>query len=151
MKWHFALFAGLLATGTVVTAVVATPEQTIAARQSNFKDMGRAMKAIGEELKKPAPDLGVIRSSAQAISQASPRVSGAFGRGTGPEAGVKTQALPAIWQKAPEFRARINDFLPKTRDLQAAAGSGDLTRIRAAFPALGGTCKSCHDSFRARD
>ena len=71
MKKHLALaLAALAASGTVVSAIAATPAETVAARQANFKQMGRAMKAIGEELKKPAPDLAVIRTSAGSLNQA---------------------------------------------------------------------------------
>ncbi|KAJ8135192.1 hypothetical protein OY671_011595, partial [Metschnikowia pulcherrima] len=71
MKKHIVLaLAASAASGTVVSAIAATPAETVAARQANFKQLGRAMKAIGEESKKPAPDLGVIRASAQSSNQA---------------------------------------------------------------------------------
>lgn len=151
MKKHIVLaLAAPAASGTVVSAIAATPAETVAARQANFKQLGRAMKAIGEELKKPAPDLGVIRASAQSLNQAAGHVGHGFPRGSGPESGVKTEALAAIWQRPADFQGATRNLVTKAGDLRAAATSGDLNRIRTAFPAVGGACKGCHDNFRER-
>lgn len=146
----FALTTALVAlVGT--DAIAATPAQTISARQANFKQMGRGAKALKEELQKDAPSINVIRANAQLIIQAAPRVVGFFPRGTGPEAGAETKALPAIWKKNQKFRSDNNAMLNAVRGFQAAVGGNNISQIRAAYGALGRTCKACHDNFRTRD
>lgn len=144
------LAVAALIAGTSV-AWAATPSETIAARQANFKTIGRAFKSINDELKKPAPALGVLQANARALNQASRHVGGSFPRGTGPETGIKMGALPAIWQRGPDFQRVTGQFAMQARALEGAATSGNLDRIRAAAQATGATCRSCHDSFRQRD
>jgi cytochrome c556 len=142
------LVATLAAIGVSATAWAATPAETITARQNNFKQMGRAQKAIGDELKKPAPDVGVIRTNAGTIASLAPQVSRWFPRGTGKESGAKTGALPVIWQQTARFNTGANQLTNAARGLQRAAASGNVAQIRAAVPAVGGACKGCHDTFK---
>ncbi len=151
MKTRFRLVAGLALAAFGSAALFAAPADTITARQANFKAMGRAMKGIMDEMKNPAPNMAVIQASANTLAASAPRIAGGFPRGTGPEAGVKTQALPAIWARNPEFRRSAAATVVATRALQVAARSGDINRVRAAFGATGGSCKGCHDNFRLKE
>ena len=119
-------------------------------RQANFKKMGAANKALADELKKAAPSIEVARTSAPVLSQLAPQVATWFPDGSGPEAGVETEALPAIWQRRGDFDRKAQDFVDAAGRLQAAADSGDLEAIRAASTAVGAACKSCHTDFRAK-
>ena len=99
-----ALFATALGLATAsVMAVAASPADTIAARQANFKVMGKSFKGIIDQMKAPAADFVVIKTNADALAKAASKVHGFFPKGTGPEAGVKTHALPAIWAKPDDF------------------------------------------------
>lgn len=143
------LTAALL--GAMVTATAAwaaTPAETVTARQNNFKQMGRAQKALSDELKKPSPNIAVIRASAQTLAGLAPNVNRWFPRGTGRESGAKTGALPAIWQRTAQFNNQANQFTNAARGLQRAAASGNVNQVKAAFPAVGGACKGCHDTFK---
>jgi cytochrome c556 len=137
--------AGLSVTG----AWAATPADTIKTRQAEFKKLGRAMKGVNDELRKSSPNVAALRSNANAMAAVAGKVRGAFPRGTGPGAGVDTDARPVIWTNPGEFTKRMNVMVNATRGLQKAAASGDVARIKAAFPAVGGSCKGCHDTFRA--
>ena len=143
-----ALAAVVTATAAASIAVAATPAETVTARQNNFKQMGRAQKAISDELKKPSPDIAVIRGSAQTLAGLAPNVSRWFPRGTGAESGAKTGALAAIWQRTPQFNNSANQLTNAARGLQRAAASGNVNQVKAAFPAVGGACKGCHDTFK---
>lgn len=142
--------AALAAAVTIAAgvAVAATPAETIAARQDSFKRLGRASKAIGDEFKKPAPDIATIRAASQALASLAPQVHRWFPRGTGKESGAKTGALPSIWQQTPLFNTKANQFATAARGLQQAAARGNIDQIKAAFPAVGGSCKGCHDTFK---
>ena len=133
---------------TATATWAATPAETVAARQNNFKQIGRAQKAISDELKKPSPDIAVIRTSTQVLTGLAPQINRWFPRGSGVESGAKTGALPAIWQQTAQFNNHAAQLTTAVRGLQRAAASGDADQIKAAFPAVGGACKGCHDTFK---
>jgi cytochrome c556 len=135
----------------MVLAGAATASDVVTARQSNYKQIGKANKAINDELRKSAPSMPVIQASAATLDTLAPRLTSWFPRGSGPESGVKTAALPAIWQRIPEFKTDAANFAAAAHTLRAAAASGDVNRVRAATAALGQTCRSCHETFRAKD
>ena len=132
-------------------AIAASPSDTITARQANFKAMGKGMKAVIDQLKAETPSVDAIKAGAAAIKMAAPKVAGYFPKGTGPEAGVKTGALPAIWEKGAEFKADADKLVAAANALDAAAATGDMAKIKPAFMAVGGTCKGCHETFRQKD
>jgi cytochrome c556 len=144
------LFVAIAAAGLSVSAAwAATPADTIKTRQAEFKKLGRAMKGVNDELRKSSPNVAELRGNANVMAGVADKVRRAFPRGTGPGAGAETDALPVIWTKNGEFTKKMNVMVNATRGLQKAAASGDVARIKAAFPAVGGSCKSCHDTFRA--
>jgi cytochrome c556 len=131
-------------------AYAASPADLISARQQNYKAIGKANKAIQEEIKKPEMSIDTIRTNAAALERLAKQIPGWFPRGTGPDAGVKTGALPAIWERPDEFKkdaARLAGF---ARGLNQSVAKGDLDKVRAYGPALGNACKSCHETFRQR-
>jgi hypothetical protein len=69
--------------------------------------------------------------------------------GTGPTAGVKTDALPAIWAQRPAFDAAAAKLVAEADKLVGVAGSGNTAVVLAQFKAVGGSCAACHRQFRA--
>ena len=94
-----------LIVGITAGAVAGPAEKAqIKPRQDKLRDMGGALKAITDELKKPKVDWdNTIILNAQTIKDRSAYLLNWFPKGSGPEAGVKTYALPAIWQKTDDF------------------------------------------------
>lgn len=135
--------------GTVLYA--ATPAEKIAERQENFKALGRANKAIRDELAKSSPNLVVINSNARNLHITARRIGWLFGRDTGPQAGVRTGALPIIWTQFPDFRSKHIALTNAARDLESAARTNNAASVRTALATLGGTCKACHDVYRKKD
>jgi cytochrome c556 len=140
--------AALTVAITATAAWAVTPAESVAIRQNNFKQIGRAQKAISDELKKPSPDVAAIRTSTQALAGLAPNIHRWFPRGSGVESGAKTAALPIIWQQTTQFNNHANQLVNATRGLQRAAASGNIDQIKAAFPAVGAACKGCHDTFK---
>ncbi len=132
-------------------APAANPAEVIKAREAHYKEIGKAMKAIGDELKKSAPDVKVIQANAATIDRLAPQVPGWFPAGTGPEAGIKTEARAEIWTKPEEFSAAATNFATAARQFNATAQTGDIAAIGAAMKQLGGSCKGCHDKFRTEE
>lgn len=129
-------------------AIAAAPDVVIKQRQDNFKAMGKAMKGTMDEFKLPSPNPAAIKANADALAAAAARVKGYFPKGTGPETGIKTEALPVIWARPADFKGANAKLLAAVRGFQAAANTGDLRKMQAAAGAVGGTCKGCHDTFR---
>ncbi|HFC5922045.1 TPA: cytochrome c, partial [Neisseria meningitidis] len=48
-----------------------------------------------------------------------------------------------------KFEAEKTKFAAAVEKLNAAAQTGKLDEIKAAYGETGASCKSCHDSFRA--
>jgi cytochrome c556 len=141
----------LVATGAFASfAVAAAPADVITTRQQGFKQMGKAFKAINDNLK-ATPSVDLIRTNAAVIAQQAPKVGTWFPAGTGKEVGVKTGALPAIWQQKGEFDAGARKLADAARAFNATAAKGDIGEIRTAAGALGQTCKGCHQTFRERE
>src|SRR5258708_29793704 len=86
--------------------VAAGPAETaqIKPRQDKLRDMGGALKAINDEIKKGRLDWdNTILPNTQTIRERSGYLLNWFPKGSGPESGVKTYALPVIWQKNDDF------------------------------------------------
>jgi cytochrome c556 len=92
-----------------------------------------------------------VKRHAAAIAAHSSKVVGWFGPGTAAAPDVKTAARPEIWTQTADFRKAAIDFDAQARRTQALANAGDMAALGPQVRALGGTCKTCHDSFRAKD
>lgn len=149
MKFAKPALLALAALSIPAVALAAGPS-IYSQRHANFEAMGRAMKATADQFKSGRNDLGVIRKSAATLAGAAPKVAGYFPKGTGPEGNPKTEALPTIWQKPAEFAAANQRLVDASKGFQAAAATGNLDQIKAAFGTLGGACKNCHDNFRKK-
>lgn len=120
-------------------------------RHENFEAIGAAMKSIGDELKAEASDIAKIKTAATAINGFAPKLPSWFPVGSGPQDGIKTDALAAVWTDAPGFAAAAAKFKDEAAKFAAIAEIGDKAAIGAAMQTLGGTCKGCHDKFKAED
>ena len=129
-------------------AIAVKPAEIIKVRHQNFEGMGRAMKGLFDELRKPAPNFAVFKANATVIANSAPRIANHFPKGSGPESGQKTDALPTIWEKPGEFTAAANRLVGATQGLQTAVASGDAVKVKLAAGEVGGACKNCHDTFR---
>lgn len=114
-------------------------------RHEGMETIGKTNKVLRREI--AAENVAGIRPAAKTMESLAGKASHWFTKGTGPELG-KTGAKPEIWQKPEDFAARLRDFQGAARALDAAARSGDLTRIKAGYADLGKSCKACHDSYR---
>ena len=138
-------------TGVALAAVALPKPKALAvmhARHEGMESIGRATKGINRELQGSSPDLTVVRLSAGQIARLSRQAWHWFPRGTGPDI-AKTGAKPEIWKDPKDFTAKLAAFQRSAQALNAAATTSDVSVIKARFADLGGTCKSCHDKYRA--
>lgn len=61
------------------------------------------------------------------------------------------EALPAVWDKPAEFKAKQDEFRSAVEKLNAVAPNGNLEEIKAAYGEVGASCKACHKDFRLDD
>jgi cytochrome c556 len=60
----------------------------------------------------------------------------------------ETRAKPEIWSEQAKFKERAEKMQDAVGKLDAAAKSGNLDTMKAAFGPAAQTCKACHDDFR---
>ena len=149
-RMMFVAFA-LGALGVAATAAPLTKGRALAVmhqRHEGMEKIGDTNKLLRREITSGSPFMPAIQSGAATIAGLSVKANGWFPRGTGPELG-KTGAKPEIWQKPKDFAVKLHNFQAAARAFNAAARSGDMAAIKARYADLGGTCKACHDSYRA--
>jgi cytochrome c556 len=141
------LFAGAIATA----AVAATPSDYVAARKAGYKEIGKANKAILDEVRGGSPNMQTVAANARILVGYSGRIPTWFPRGTGSESGVKTAALPAIWSDPTGFRNAAQALRISSGRLFAAASQNNAAAVKAAAAEVGGSCRGCHQTYRSRD
>ena len=140
--------------GFTVLEAAAGPAEVaqIKPRQDKLRDMGGALKAINDELKKGKVDWdNTIIPNAQTIKDRSAYLLNWFPKGSGPESGKKTYALPAIWQKNDDFMKLGKAAQAEAVKLDQVASSKDVNALKAQALATGKACKACHDNYRSPD
>jgi cytochrome c556 len=142
----------LVPLGTTATSAAPGDSTLIKSRQDKLRDVGGALKAIDDELKKRNPDWdNAISPNAQTIQSRISYLLTWFAKGSGPESNVKTYALPAIWQKPDDFTKLGKAAQSEAANLNQAAATKDLGVLKAQTMAVGKACKACHDSYRSPD
>lgn len=53
-----------------------------------------------------------------------------------------------IWHMWDDFEVKSVDYLNATQQLKAAADAGDADALKAAYGAVGQSCKACHDHYK---
>jgi cytochrome c556 len=124
------------------------PEDAIKYRQSALTVMGNHVGRIGAMAAGRAPfDAKAAADSAHIVNTLASLPWSAFGAGT--DKGAPNRAKAEIWSDAAKFKAASEKMQAEVAKLDAAAKSGSLDAIKAAMGGVGGSCKACHDDFRA--
>ncbi len=115
-------------------------------RTAAFKSMMPEFTRMGKMVKDEEPyDVEKFKQAAAVFAESSKKPFTLFEsdpQGNG-------RALPAVWSDAAKFKAEEENFAAAVEKLNAAAQTGKLDEIKAAYNETGSSCKSCHDSFRA--
>ena len=137
--------------GVGVAAMAQQPAAVIETRQKGMKELGAQMKAIGDAAKAGSITKEDAVARSRKINEIAAQTATWFPAGTGAEAGVKTAALAAIWEKPAEFKAAADAFAEAAAKLQVAAETGNAATIVAAHAEVGKSCGGCHRPFRQRN
>ncbi|MDM4768122.1 cytochrome c [Pelomonas sp. SE-A7] len=138
--------------GTVVLAGAAQaqqrPEQAIKYRKSVMTLMGSHFGRLGAMAQGRIPfDAAVAADNAQLVAMLAKLPFNSFGPGT--DKGLPHRAKPEVWTETAKFKEAADAFQAEAPKLEAAAKTGNLDQFKAAFGAVGKTCKACHDTFQA--
>jgi cytochrome c556 len=123
--------------------------QVMKVRHDGMHSIADALKAIHRGIL-GTPDLATVRSNSANLVRLSQQAAGWFPAGTGPDV-AKTRAKPEIWQSSEDFAAKLRNFQAAARAFDAAARGSDVAAMTARFADLDGTCKACHDKYRAEE
>ena len=137
---------GILLAGMAVTgSALADGDVEAKYRQSVMKSIGGHMSAMGTILKEQVhlEDLALHAEGLAGLAEIAPEV---FPEGSGVE---KSKALPAVWEKPEAFAEAMNRLVEASDAMASAAKSGEMSLIGPAIQELGGSCKGCHDDFKA--
>lgn len=142
-------YALLTATAMLaVTPLFAAPADQVRARVNTYRALGAAFKTVNDAVRSGQLQSPQVRQAAAQIGNVARQQYSLFPAGSGPRPGVKTAAKPEIWSRGRDFRAAQDAFARQAATFQQAFAGGDAGAIRLEARKLGGTCKSCHDSFR---
>lgn len=125
-------------------------QKVVDARVAHYKEIGKANKAIRDELSKSEPSLTTVQAHARVIEALARQIPTWFPRGTGQQAGVKSEALPVIWEQMPTFKRRAADLGSAAHQTAGAAATGNLDATKEAAATIGNACKACHETFRQK-
>ena len=141
-----AISASLLSFGAA--AQFAKPEDAIKYRKAALTVTGAHFGRLGAMAQGKVPfDAKTAADNAEIVANMAKLPWAAFGEGT--DVG-ETKAKPEIWKQGAKFKEAADKFQAESVKLAAAAKTGKEDAFKTAFTATAGTCKSCHDDFRAK-
>lgn len=127
------------------TTVLAQPDP-IKERQALLKEFGRVSRPLGGMLKGEAPfDLATVQAALDTYAKNAQLLPALFpaGSGTG-----DTEALPAVWERNDDFKARFAKFGADAASARVAIT--DEASFKATFPTLIRQCGGCHETYRQK-
>lgn len=144
--WIAAIALAGCATALPAAAQFAKPEDAIKYRKAAFTVMGTHFGRLGAMANGKIPfDAKVAADNADVALMMSKLPYVAFVEGS--DKG-DTKAKPEIWAEPEKFRAAASKMQDEMVKLNAAAKTGSVDNLKAAFGPTGQACKGCHDTYR---
>ena len=135
--------AGAAALALLAIGAVADEGQ-VDYRQHVMAAVGGHMQAIADIVRGKVEHAGHTAIHANALADLADIAPTLFPAGS--EGG---DALPAVWENAEDFQAKLAAFKEATGALRDAAASGEPMQVGMALRDVGQACKGCHDDYRA--
>ena len=143
-----ALAAATLLAGisTSASAQFAKAEDAIKYRQSSLFVMAQHFGRVGAMANGKVPfDAKVAEQNADIVAQMAKLPWAGF-----EAAHEGGKAKPEVWKEQAKFKDLADKMQAETVKLAAAAKTGDLDKLKAAFGPAAASCKACHDDFRRK-
>ena len=135
------LFTSLFVSVTLLSAsgtFVAQASDVVADRKSNFKNSAGIMRGMRVHIS--SSDFAAIETGAFSIAAWAEQMTDYFPEGS--------MSKPAIWDEFERFSLLASEHHKAALALAAAAESEDMSAVTTAVQALGGTCQTCHSSYK---
>jgi cytochrome c556 len=133
---------------TLDAAAQAKPETLVKQRQAAMTLQGKYMGPMGGMAQGKIPyNAAVVQRNAGFLEALSKMPWDGFDPNT---KGVKSAALPAIWEKSDEFKKAAENFESEAAKLAQVSKSGDEAAVKAQIGATGKACGACHEKFREK-
>jgi cytochrome c556 len=133
---------------TLDAAAQAKPETLVKQRQAAMTLQGKYMGPMGGMAQGKIPyNAAVVQRNAGFLEALSKMPWDGFDPNT---KGVKSAALPAIWEKSDEFKKAAENFENEATKLAQISKSGDEAAVKAQIGATGKACGACHEKFREK-
>ncbi len=149
MKIKLAAVSFALSLGFVLDAAAqAKPDVLVKQRQAAMTLFGKYFGPLGGMAQGKAPyNQQVVQRNAGYLETLKEMPWDGFHEST---KGVKSAALPAVWEKPGEVKQAIERFQGEVSKLAQVSKSGDEAAVKAQIGAVGKTCGGCHDNFREK-
>lgn len=142
----FALAAAALAALPASAQNFQKPEDAVKYRKAAFTVMAANFGTLGAMANGRMPyDAQAAARAGDVAVMASTLPWVAFTPGT--DKG-ETRAKPEIWTEQAKFKEAGDKMQAEMVKLAAAAKTGNVDNLKAAFQSAAGTCKACHDAYR---
>ena len=144
--------AGALLASTAAQAQL-KPEEQVEIRQAGYQFMAWNIGKIKAQVidgKEPY-DQAKVAAAANAIAAIANSGMGALYSPdtTSAQLGKQTRLKPEFFDNLEEAGRIGGEFVKNANQLASVAAGNDQAAIKKAFGDVGGSCKSCHDKFRA--
>ena len=142
------LAAAAITLAAPASAQFAKPEDAIKYRKNALFVMQQNFSRVAAMAAGKTPFDAKVAADSAAVAEFTSKLPwAAFGEGT--DKG-DTKAMPEIWKEQAKFKEYADKFQTEMSKLNVAAKTGNLDNIKVAVNATGGTCKTCHDAYRAK-
>jgi len=141
-----------LALGIAAGAALAQakPEVLVKQRQAVMTLQGKYFGPLAAMAQGKAPyNADVVRRNAGFLDNLSRMPWDGFDPST-KDVGVKTAALPAIWEQPDKFKEAGSRLENEVHKLYEVSQSGDEGAVKTQIGAVGKACGGCHESFRQK-
>ena len=129
-------------------AQFAKADDAVEYRQSALFLLGNHFGRIGAVVKGDAPfNKDDVIKNAELVATLSKLPWPAF---EGGQTTARSKAKPEVFSDKAKFQQAAEKMETAVATLNTVAKGGDLASIKTAFGEAAQTCKSCHDSFRAK-
>jgi cytochrome c556 len=141
--------SGLFSLAVAATAAAQMkPDDVIEYRRSAMTMVDWNFKPMSAMVKGKIPfDAREFAKRADRVALLTPQLLEGFAKGS--DKGAETDAKPEIWTHFDDFQSKLNDLINESKTLSEVAKSGDEGTMKEQFKKLGGTCKACHDKYKA--
>jgi cytochrome c556 len=146
----------LLTMGSTLAFAADEPANLVKYRQNFMKGNSAHLGMIAALVKGEVSLTDELAPNAAALAEMGEMLSAnlqqLFPEGTDKAAGLKTAALPAIWEKWSDFEQVAMRFQEETAKLAEVAETGDTAAIGQQLGVVGKEgCGACHETFREKD